>query len=60
MWSMDHTHPHRDHAGAFTEIYKDPKKLKIDKVYAVDMASPELCLENAPWMKQKCMNNGCS
>lgn len=43
------THPHRDHAGAFTEIYKDPKKLKIDKVYAVDMASPELCLENAPW-----------
>lgn len=43
------THPHRDHAGAFTEIYKDPGKLKIKKVYAVDMASPELCLKNAPW-----------
>ncbi len=43
------THPHRDHAGAFTEIYKDLGKLKIKKVYAVDMASPELCLENAPW-----------
>ena len=43
------THPHRDHAGAFCEIYKDPGKLKIDQVYAVDMASPELCLENAPW-----------
>lgn len=43
------THPHRDHAGAFTEIYKKPGKIKIDKVYAVDMAPPELCLENAPW-----------
>lgn len=43
------THPHRDHAGAFCEIYKEPGKIKIDKVYAVDMASPELCLENAPW-----------
>lgn len=43
------THPHRDHAGAFCKIYKKPGKLTIDKVYAVDMASPELCLENAPW-----------
>lgn len=43
------THPHQDHAGAFCEIYKNPGKMKIDKVYAVDMASPELCLENAPW-----------
>ncbi|MBO5303762.1 MAG: MBL fold metallo-hydrolase [Lachnospiraceae bacterium] len=43
------THPHRDHAGAFCKIYKKPGKLSIDKVYAVDMASPELCLENAPW-----------
>lgn len=43
------THPHRDHAGAFTEIFKKPGKMKIDKVYAVDMAPPELCLENAPW-----------
>lgn len=43
------THPHRDHAGAFTEIYKNMGKITIDKVYAVDMASPELCLKNAPW-----------
>ena len=43
------THPHSDHAGAFTEIYKNPGKMKIKKVYAVDMAPPELCLSNAPW-----------
>lgn len=43
------THPHRDHAGAFYEIYKDPGKLKIDKVYMVDMAPIDLCLSNAPW-----------
>ncbi len=43
------THPHQDHAGAFCKIYKKPGKLVIDKVYAVDMASPELCLSNAPW-----------
>lgn len=43
------THPHRDHAGAFTEIYKKPGKLKIKKVYAVDMAPPEVCLEKSPW-----------
>jgi len=43
------THPHQDHAGAFCKIYKKPGKLMIDKVYAVDMASPELCLSNAPW-----------
>ena len=43
------THPHSDHAGAFTEIYKNPGKIKIKKVYAVDMAPPELCLANASW-----------
>lgn len=43
------THPHRDHAGAFTEIYKKPGRMKIDRVYAVDMAPPEVCLEKAPW-----------
>lgn len=43
------THPHSDHAGAFTEIYKNPKKMKIDKVYAVDMAPPKVCLKSAPW-----------
>lgn len=43
------THPHRDHAGAFTEIYKNRKKMKVDRVYAVDMASPDVCLKSAPW-----------
>lgn len=43
------THPHKDHAGAFTEIYKRPGKLQIDSVYAVDMAPPKVCLEKSPW-----------
>lgn len=43
------THPHRDHAGAFCEIWQNPGKLKVDQVYAVDMAPKELCLANAPW-----------
>ena len=43
------THPHSDHVGAFCEIYRNPGKLKIDRVYSVDMAPPELCLENASW-----------
>ena len=43
------THPHDDHIGAFCEIYDAPGSMKIDHVYAVDMASPELCLENASW-----------
>lgn len=43
------THPHMDHAGAFTEIYKKPGKMKIDRVYAVDMAPPEVCMEKSPW-----------
>ncbi len=43
------THPHEDHIGAFCEIYDSPGKIKIDAIYAVDMASPELCMENAPW-----------
>ncbi len=43
------THPHEDHIGAFCEIYKNPDGIKIKKVYAVDMADPELCMENAPW-----------
>lgn len=43
------THPHEDHIGAFNEIWQNPGKLTIDTVYAVDMASPELCLENASW-----------
>ncbi|MCI8482771.1 MAG: MBL fold metallo-hydrolase [Lachnospiraceae bacterium] len=43
------THPHEDHIGAFCDIYKNPGNIKIDKVYAVEMASPKLCLDNAPW-----------
>lgn len=43
------THPHRDHAGAFTEIYKNKGKIQIDQVYAVDMADPKTCMEKAPW-----------
>ena len=43
------THPHADHIGAFCAIYKDLKNISIDKVYAVKMASPKLCLANAPW-----------
>lgn len=43
------THPHQDHIGAFNEIWQNPGKLTVDRVYAVDMALPELCMENAPW-----------
>lgn len=43
------THPHKDHAGAFTKIYKKPGKISVGKVYAVDMASPEKCMESSPW-----------
>ena len=43
------THPHPDHAGAFLEIYSNPGDITIDRVYAVDMASPALCRENASW-----------
>ena len=43
------THPHEDHMGAFCEVYDKLGNIKIDKVYTVDMASPDLCLANAPW-----------
>lgn len=43
------THPHRDHAGAICKIYQNLKGITIDKIYAVDMASKEHCLEVAPW-----------
>ena len=43
------THPHKDHAGAFCEIYKEPQGMEIDMVYAVNMADETLCEENAPW-----------
>lgn len=43
------THPHSDHIGAFNEIYKDLGKITIDHIYTVQMASIELCRENAAW-----------
>lgn len=43
------THPHDDHAESFCNVYENPDGIKIDEVYTVDMASPELCMENAPW-----------
>ncbi len=43
------THPHADHIGAFCEIYQNLRNISIDKVYTVKMASPKLCLANAPW-----------
>ncbi len=43
------THPHQDHIGAFNAIYQDLQGIKIEKIYTVDMASPEECLAAAPW-----------
>lgn len=43
------THPHQDHIGAFCQLYGTADDITIDKIYAVKMASPKLCLENAPW-----------
>ena len=43
------THPHPDHIGAFVRIWQDPDDIRIGSVYTVEMASPEECLEAAPW-----------
>ena len=43
------THPHQDHVGAFINIYPNRNDLKIDCIYTVDMASPQICQERAPW-----------
>lgn len=43
------THPHQDHIGAFNVIYKDLQDIVVNKVYTVDMATPEECLAVAPW-----------
>lgn len=45
------THPHADHIGAFNEIYSDLQGIEIDKIYTVDMASPEDCIAVASWDK---------
>ncbi|MCI8327585.1 MAG: MBL fold metallo-hydrolase [Lachnospiraceae bacterium] len=43
------THPHQDHIAAFMDIYDKPGRIKIDRIYAVDMPAVELCRENASW-----------
>ncbi len=43
------THPHQDHMGAFNVIYPDPQGIEIDRIYTVDMATPEECFERASW-----------
>lgn len=43
------THPHMDHIGAFCKLYPNRGSIEIKKVYAVDMASPDLVKANAPW-----------
>ncbi len=49
LWIL--THPHEDHLGAFNTIYPDRESagITIHKVLTVDMATPEECLETAPW-----------
>lgn len=47
------THPHQDHAGAYTRICKRPGKITLGDTYAVDMADPKTCLEKAPWDEVK-------
>lgn len=48
VWIL--THPHQDHIGAFNLLYKEMDGIiTVDKIYTVDMASPEKCLEVAPW-----------
>ncbi len=43
------THPHQDHVGAFNVIYPQRQGIQIEKVYTVDMASPEECMQVAGW-----------
>lgn len=47
VWIL--SHPHQDHIGAFNEIYVDSSEITISEVWTVDMPSPEICLETAPW-----------
>lgn len=43
------THPHQDHIGAFNALYPELAEITVNKVYTVDMATPEECLEVASW-----------
>lgn len=40
------THPHKDHIGAFNEIYPDPQGITIDRILTIDL-DVSLYLENA-------------
>ncbi len=51
------THPHQDHCGAFNAIWPDQQDLQIRAVYAVEMPSPQECLEVAPWDSVDCLND---
>lgn len=43
------THPHQDHIGAFNLLYTELEGITVEQIYTVDMASPEECIETAPW-----------
>ena len=43
------THPHQDHIGAFNLLYNELEGITVDKIYTVKMATPEECMEVAPW-----------
>lgn len=43
------THPHQDHIGAFNLLYTELEGITVDKIYTVDMATPDECLEVASW-----------
>lgn len=43
------THPHQDHIGAFNALYPDLGDIQVGEIYTVEMASPEVCQERAPW-----------
>ena len=43
------THPHIDHIGVFCSLWNTDTNITADKIYTVDMASVELCQQNASW-----------
>ena len=46
-WILTHYHP--DHISAFVDIYKDPQGISIRKIYAPELPSLEILMENASW-----------
>lgn len=49
LWIL--THPHEDHIGAFNTLYPEfeQENIVVHRIMTVDMASPEMCTEVAPW-----------